>query len=473
MAAKVKFAMKLYDLQQEVEDYMDGKYLNPYGQKYRFFVPIFGRQSGKSFLAKKTLLEHGINRGEKCMWVSPTITSARDHWNDLVKLIEDSGIPYKKINQSSKEIHFYGGGIIYIRTAIDPDNLRGATLDLLILDEAAYFRNGEYVWYNVCLAMITASRGIVMFPTTPNGRNWLYKLFKRGMGNDKYYKSWHMSSLDAPYQDRELLLELKNTMPTHKWRTEYEAEFLADGGGAFAGVERAATTSFLSAPKVGHSYVAGVDFGFNMDYTCFTIIDKYTRQQVYGAKFSDIGTTTTVENLLKFIDFWKPEVVHLEKNGVGETLFSLIKTKVNEGQYDEATADALEETRVIRYNGTKIRAIHMDNLIKRNAVERLSADIEWGRLNILDDKSEYGENQINEMSTYIREPTNGGMGITYNAQEGSHDDTVSGLYLAYMGVPKPHAFVKHWEKKQKTEQPRKNPFKNRPQTVRTHRRGRN
>lgn len=465
--AKIKFALKLYELQQEIEDCMDGKIKNRWGENYRFFIPIFGRQSGKSFLAKKELLEHAANRDEVCMWVSPTINSARDHWNDMVKLLTKSGLPCD-IKQASKEIHFPGGGVIYIRSAIDPDNLRGATLNFLIMDEAAYFRNGEYVWYSVLMPMITASRGIVMFPTTPNGRNWVWKLYMRGLDpNDKYYKSWHMSSLDAPYQDKELLLDLKKTMPSHKWKTEYEAEFLIDGGGCFVGVEKAARNTLLSAPIEGHSYVAGVDFGFNNDFTTFTVIDKYTRSQVYGTRFTDVGTVNTVDKLLKFAAFWKPEVIHLEKNGIGETLFSLIKAKLQENETEVSSED--DNRREINFGSTKIRAIHMDNAIKRGAVERVAADIEYDNLSLLDDKSEYGETQISEMSTYIKERTASGMEVTYNAQEGAQDDTVSGLYLAYMGIPKkgiPSTLKKPIDKQ------RRNPFKNRPQTIRSHRRGR-
>lgn len=463
---KVTFANKLFDIQQDVEDHMNGLKLNREGNPYRFFIPIFGRQSGKSYLAKRVLIDHAVNKAHVCMWVSPTINTARDHWNDLVNLLKKSGIPIKALKQASKEIHFHGGGLIYIRSAIEPDNLRGATLDLLILDECAYFRNGEYAWYSVLMPMITASRGIVLFPTTPNGRNWVYKLFNRGMGDDLYYKSWHMSSMKAPYQDKALLNDIKETMPSHKWRTEYEAEFLADAGGTFSGVDKAAVGTPLSAPLHGHSYVMGVDIGFSHDYTCFTVMDKYTRQQVYGKRFSDEGTLSTIDKLMEFIDVWKPEKVNLEKNGIGENIFDIIKEKYA----SKATDEAPETKREFNYGGTAIRAIHMNNEIKREAVERLAADIEYGRLTLLTDKCEYGETQLNEMSTYERQRTNSGLNITYNAAEGCQDDTVSALYLCNLAMPKPEkkTYTHDWEH---ALIEKKNPFKNRSSAVRNHRKG--
>ena len=464
---KVTFANKLFDKQQEVEDYMNGKVLNREGEPYRFFIPIFGRQSGKSYLAKRVLIDHAVNKDHVCMWVSPTINTARDHWNDLVSLLQKSGIPIKHLKQASKEIHFHGGGIIYIRSAIEPDNLRGATLDLLIMDEAAYFRNGEYAWYSVLMPMITASRGIVLFPTTPNGRNWVYKLFNRGMNDDLYYKSWHMSSMDAPYQDKKLLLDIKETMPSHKWRTEYEAEFLADAGGTFAGVEKAAQGTPLSAPVYGHSYVMGVDIGFSHDYTCFTILDKYTRHQVYGKRFSDEGTLKTIDKLMEIIDIWQPDKVNLEKNGIGENLYDIIRER-----FASRVNDDLDDRRTMQYGKTSITAIHMNNEIKREAVERLAADIEYGRLTILNDKNEYGETQLNEMSTYERQRTNSGLNITYNAAEGCQDDTVSALYLANLAMPKADARTPAHDWEHALQHATKNPFKNRSSAVRSHRKGR-
>lgn len=478
--AKVKFAFTPHAMQQDIINHVDGIEKNSDGNPYQFFVVACGRQWGKSWLAKYTLLNEAINKGHRCMWVAPSIPNARGHWDELVSLVERSGIPTRRVSQSAKQIVFADGGQISVRPAIEPDNMRGETLDYMVLDEAAFFRNGEYVWYSVCVPMVSASRGRVLFTTTPNGRNWLYTLFNKGNDpKDQFYKSWHAPSISSPYQDPVLLKELRKTMPELQWREEFMAEFLADGSGIFSGAEKASVVVPLQAPIAGHTYVAGIDFGFNHDATVFTVADKYTRQQVFGNAFYGFGTVGTLGRLKSYIEHWQPEVTHLEKNGIGETLFDMLKavlsgdaeinTIIDQAQTEE-TGHYVPSERTYRTSwGGRIRAIHMDNATKRAMVERLSADIEYGRLSLLEaPPGSYGERQLNEMSTYLRERTQSGFELTYNAAEGSHDDTISALYLAYHGVPKPAKF----QLEPRSTEKRVNPFKH-GSKLRTHRRGTN
>jgi hypothetical protein len=465
---RLELGFKLYPMQQAIVDHLNGVFKNHVGEDYRFFQAVFGRQSGKSFFCKVTAIDWAVNRKKRVMWVAPTIPTARAHWNDLVAIIESSGLKVKRLSQSTKEVHFYGGGSISIRSAVQPNNLRGATVDLLILDEAAFFQDGEYVWQSVCLPMITASKGKVLFASTPNGRNWFYDIFSQGCDpKNEYYKSWHMPSTMAPYQDKKLLEHLRKTMSSKKWREEFMAEFLADAGGVFSGVEEAATAEWLDGPLPGHSYVAGIDIGFVNDESVFTVIDEFTREQVYGEAWSNVGTLGTLRRIGTLLDHWRPRVTMFEKNGLGETFFDLIKAVFSGKDPDSDLLEAIyvdpikyengdeplfvdntEEdhplTRGLGVNkfneaivgGHMLRGVHMDNAMKRAMVDGLSADIEYKRLKILKDSYDYGRKQINQMSTYERKPTNSGMSVTYNAQEGSHDDLVSALYLARKALPK-------------------------------------
>lgn len=429
---KVQFALKPHPKQQEIIDYVDGKNTNALGNPYRFFLAIIGRQWGKSWLAKYMLLEHAINRRETTLWVAPAITSARTHWNDLVKLIQNSNIPVVKILQASKEIHFHGGGSISVRSAIEPDNIRGMTVDFMVLDEASFFRDGEYVWYSICLPMITASRGTVLITTTPNGQNWVWDLFNMGLDpNDEYYKSWRFPSTTSPYQDKKLLAQLKKSMPEKRWREEFEAEFLSDAGAVFSGLDRASRVEMIESPVAGHAYIAGVDIGQSNDDTCFTVIDKYTREQVYGENFSNIGTTLTVKRIIQLLNIWHPEITMIEKNGVGEALLSLLREALNGTEVLKTLGDDLEVV-----GKHRIKPVHMTNELKREYIERLVADIEYDRLAILTKDSAYGTLQRRQMSTYERKRTDSNMSITYSASGTNHDDTISAIMLAYSGVPR-------------------------------------
>jgi hypothetical protein len=407
----------------------------------RFKIVSFGRQSGKSWLAKRVLLEEAANNGKRCWWVSPTLTAAQDHWTDLTTLLIDSGVPVRKINNSTKTIEFHSGGSIRVRSAEIPNHLRGGTLDFLVLDEAAFMV--EDVWSKILQATLTASRGSALFLSTPNGQNWFYKLFKLGQ-NDKYpmYKSWSMPSTAAPYQDHEMLEIIRQTTPEMVWREEYLAEFLADSGGVFAGLDRVSFRPMLLKPVSGHVYVAGVDWGLDDDYTVFTIIDKYSREQVFGMRFNAIGTIPQIDVIEEQLRIWKPEIIHIEKNGVGEPMFKLIRERLGMSRDDEEAYGGHGIGGFYvggQFHEIKVRGVHMDNKRKRKIIETLAADIEFGRFSPLvkedeNDVESFGAIQMGEMSTFARKRTASGLEITYSAPEGDKDDTVMGLAIAYMGV---------------------------------------
>ncbi len=465
--ANIEFAFTPYPLQKEIIAFVNGDKCNIYGEPYRFFIAALGRQTGKSWLAKFLSLEYAAKRNKSVMWVAPTISAARSHWNDLVKLIRASGMieagVCSKPSQQAKEITFTAGGSITVRSAIEPDNLRGGSLDLIICDEAAFYRNGSYVWYSVIQPMVTATGGKILVTTTPNGRNWLYTLYLRGKKEtDKLYKSWNFTAYVSPHQDKELLDDLKQTMPSQQWREEYMAEFLADGGGVFAGVDIASVVDMLYEPVELHEYVVGVDVGYNNDYTAITVVDTTERRQVWGKRFTGTGTIHTIRSIISVLEQWQPTALYIEKNG-GETFVNLLRIVLGGGEIDDIVevinneSDGDGEDSIETVGKYKLVAIHVNNDIKRRMVERLAADIEYKRFTILSIDTDYGTVQNSEMSTYERKPTSSGMSVTYNAAEGSHDDTVSALYLAYSGVKK-YSKAKSVLKRNK----RPNPFRAKP-----------
>lgn len=505
---KLNLGFTLYPLQQTIYDHVVGDITNPItNDPYYFFVLCFGRQSGKSFFCKKLALDRAINMREKVMWVAPAISTAQTHWDDIEAVItraQEKGFKIKSINQSRKQIKFLGGGQITIRSAIQPDRLRGPSLDLIILDEAAFFPDGKNTFESIIQPMVTATGGKIVLASTPNGRNWFYDIYKKGLDpKNEFYKSWTSTSFDSPYQNIKLLEEIRTSIPAKKWREEYLAEFLADAGGVFAGVEEASTLDMLYAPLPGHDYVMGVDIGFVNDETAVCIIDKYTREQVYGESWSNVGTLPTLRRLAALFDLWQPEVTLFEKNGLGETFFDLIKA-VFSGRdpdehllstiYDDSDSeyDPYDDSYInhygdpdeysnivrlpgrskrneIRVNGMTIRGVHMNNEMKRAFVDGLSADVEYRRLKLLNDKSEYGMKQINQMSTYERKPTVSGMSVTYAAQDGEHDDLVAALYLARKALPK---MTRQKTSNTNTTQQQYNPFRGgRKSSSRWHKRG--
>jgi hypothetical protein len=414
----------LYALQREVLD-----------DPHRIKPVAWGRQAGKSFTARRGSLEGAVNEGLSVAWISPTIPSAQGHWEALKNELEAINFPHEKREQQ-KTLNFPSGGEIRVRSALKPDNLRGMSPNLVILDEAAFIENGSYVWSQIILPMITASQGSVILPSTPNGRNWFYDLWSRGQGDDKFVRSWHAPSHISPFQDPEFLDYIQQTEPVHVWLEEYMAEFLVGGAGAFTNVERQLLVEFTDTPDPDVIYVAGIDWASERDFTVFTVIEKHSRRQVYGERFTGKSPTEQIIRIIHLLDHWKPQVTHVETNGVGYALWKLLRDAVGASEVTKDEALMLGyPPGITPANGShRLRGVAMSNEIKRRIIERLSAAIEFRRLKLLDDQTPYGKVQVSEISTFVQTTTSTGL-RKYEATGGAHDDTVIALALAYEGVP--------------------------------------
>jgi hypothetical protein len=442
---KIDFSqMPLYPLQRDIAD-----------DPARFKVVAIGRQAGKSFLAKWLALKYAANEGLKVWWVAPTYETARSHWLDLRRMLE--GFPVRSINVASREITFWSGGTITIRSGHEPENLRGGSLDFIILDEAAFMDSS--VWLQVLQPTLTATRGRALIISTPRGRNWFWNVYTMGAGNHPFYKSWTAPTTVSPYQSKEDLDVLRKSVPEVVWREEYLAEFLSDGGGVFTNVERAQVTDFEDRRKDPlETLIMGVDVGATDNYTAITIISETRGEQIAGYRFRGLSPVLQVQALLDIVSKYKPQHVNVEINGIGLPLWQLMYLAMSRMSLDTIATDDLlasytdadraklqEITGGIRsnggavhetvnrfyHNGTRYEGVRIDNALKRVLVERTSVAIEFGRLKLLKaDATEYGRVQANEISTFIRKRTLSGLEVTYMAQDGSTDDTISALMQA-------------------------------------------
>lgn len=437
--------IKLYKKQKEI-----------FEDNHRFKIVVFGRQSGKSFLARYIILHKAINERKNCMWVSKTVGSARSHWLAIINLISKAGFPIKDVKMATKEIYFYGGGSIIVRSAHVPDNLRGETMGFIVTDEFAFYPNNEMIWHEILTPMVTASRGEILVISTPVAQDFFYDLYLRGVKEDKYFASWQMTSTESPYQDKELLMELRKNIPPIVWETEYMAQFPAQGAGIFTGLERVATLEGFQEPIDGHRYSMGIDWGSTNDFTAVVLFDMDSREMVWGERFTSIGTLPQIERIIELIKHWQPERVYAELNGLGTHMVGLLKEKllgVKVIGYDDITTS---DSFIFNYTDTRITAIQLTADIKRRMVERYAADIEFNRCKLpVRTYNDFTRAMFAEMGDFVR--ITQATGLAYKADKNGHDDTVMASCYAYMGVPE---LAKIRPVKEKSDTVKLNPFRN-------------
>jgi phage terminase large subunit-like protein len=354
-------------------------------------------------MGKILLIERAL-AGRIVWWISPSFRMADDVWRDL-KTALDGAIAAKSEDMHRLDLH--GGGVIRVQSGHDPDALRGAGLDLVVLDEAAYMHPD--VWRAALRPALIDRRGEALFLSTPNGRNWFWSLYMRGQNRaHPDWMSWRLPTTANPMIDPAEVEDARQSLPERLFRQEYEAEFLAGAGGVFRRVEEAASVAPGQGPEPGERYIFGVDWGRDRDFTAIAVLAAESRQLVALERFNEIGWALQRGRLATLAHTWQPDAIWAEANSLGSP-----------------NIEALQD------DGLPVIPFHTTATSKGPLIESLALALERGELTILPDPVLVGELQA---YTLARLPSGR---FSYSAPPGDHDDTVIALALAWHGATAP------------------------------------
>lgn len=139
----------------------------------RFKVWRAGRRTGKSRAALlASLLGHGNGtfkgalQGGDVVWLTPDYPQSRAIWREEIKP-RLSGLPGVTLHETDRRVSFAGLGSLELRSAESIDNLRGRSLDGVVVDEAAYL-DLEYAIGAVVLPALLDRSGWLLVVSTPN-----------------------------------------------------------------------------------------------------------------------------------------------------------------------------------------------------------------------------------------------------------------------------------------------------------------
>ena len=252
----------------------------------RFKVIACGRRWGKTELGKTALLAHTAWQRQRGWWLAPTTMMASQVWRDLKASLRL--LPGVSISESERRIDIAGGGMIAVRSAHHPDNLRGEGLDLAVLDEAAFME--PRVWPEVVRPMAGKHAGRRALPQHALRPQLVLDQYRLGLDDEvPEWKSFQFSTESNPVIAREELASIRQQTTDQVWRTEYLAQFNDDSGQVFRGIRAAVIPGRVEAPEAGHVYIAGVDWGRQHDYTVIAVIDATAARMVALDRFNNIG----------------------------------------------------------------------------------------------------------------------------------------------------------------------------------------
>ncbi len=160
------------------------------------------------------------------------------------------------------------GSRIEFKGAHLPDNLRGAGLDLVVIDEAADV--SEYTWLSVIKPMLLDGRGEALIVGTPRGKNhWLHRVFQLGKSveNADRYASIQLPTQSNPKIRPQDLDDYKQEMTLEEYRQEFDAEFIDGVNTIFTNVDQCIDGEVQKCGRPGVRYVTGIDLGQKRDFT--------------------------------------------------------------------------------------------------------------------------------------------------------------------------------------------------------------
>lgn len=401
-------------------------------------VVVVGRQSGKSMLAAvEAAFELLFNKTSWGWVVAPVYQQASiifDRVTDMVYLA-DSKLPgTREIRVSRRNMtievrhydqqgKFLGRSRFQGKTSENPDNLRGASLNYLIVDEAAMV--DSQVIFESLMPTLTTTNGWTLFISTPKGYNWFYDMFQHALSyrsHEDYpyltqYAAWQLPTWNAnPTISESFFEQQRLIMPERVFRQEYGAEFLADSGSVFQRLEEcpklkplrvSPTELLLKHPVPYHRYVIGADFARLDDFSVFTVVDVDTREVVRVLRMNTVSWERQLEELAKLYREYPGAFVAVDARGVGDPLVEALASK-----------------------GIPVSPIQLSTAsIKEQLINKLALAIEHGRVALPDDY-EY----LQEFRDFVYERTAAG-GLRMRAAGRGKDDRVLSLAIAWWFIP--------------------------------------
>ena len=363
----------------------------------RFRVVAAGRRFGKTMLATAECLAVAMSGG-RAWWVAPTYKMSEVGWRPIRKSGVALGVQIKKVD---REVIFPGGGMVAVRSADNPDSLRGEGLDFAVLDECAFMQ--KEAWTEALRPALSDRLGKALFISTPKSRNWFWEHYQKGIAGEEGWASFTFPTSANPYILPSEIEAARRDLPELIFRQEYLADFINQDGSVFRRVQEAAVLE-PAEPIRGRQYIAGVDVASSIDYTVVTILDTETKDMVYFDRFNRVDYPVLIDRLAAVYEKWDLFSMVIESNSIGRPVIDHMLER-----------------------GLGIIPFTTTSATKQKIIQDLQSAFEHGTIRIINNPILVGE----LLSFESKRNTSGS--FSYGAPNGAHDDCVVSLAIAWNG----------------------------------------
>jgi hypothetical protein len=323
-----------------------------------------------------------------------------------------------------------------IAAATSASAIRGYTINLLFIDEAAHIDNWDEFFTSVYPTISSGKESKIILVSTPNGLNHFYSVWVNAIENRNGYRPILVNWQDVPGRDekwRDQTLAGMN-FDIEKFNQEMNCEFLGSSGTLIAGwklkelvhqapmVQKEGLIQYKQAVK-DHVYmmVCDVSRGKGLDYSAFQLIDvtKMPYEQVCTFRNNALTPMDYADIIFRTAKMYNKASVLVEINDIGEQVSHSL-------HYDFGYENVLFTENAGR-SGKRIssgfagkgadKGVRTTKIVKSIGCSILKLLVEQNQLIVNDYQT------INELSTFSKK------GNSYEAEPGKHDDLVMCLVL--------------------------------------------
>jgi len=244
----------------------------------RYKILVCGRRWGKTFFSLIWLMHDELKANERRWIIYPSYRQAKMvAWNLLKRVFRGKDV---KINESELSVELNNGAKIELKGADKEDNIRGVSLNKVVLDEYAYMKPN--VWGEIVQPMLAETKGQALFVGTPTGiQNHFYDMYVNGQLDNSDYKSWQFTTIEGGFISAEEIESAKKNLDPSTFR--YEASFeTASNRCAYNFNRNIHVKEMEKSPRM----FWGIDFGVSSYMTALLMCEN-TAGEVYV--FDEIG----------------------------------------------------------------------------------------------------------------------------------------------------------------------------------------
>ena len=174
-------------------------------------------------MCRNEIVHHAwLNPSTHYWFVSPIFSQSKDHYRRLLKSIPKE--IRKDKSDTELRFQFTNGSVIEYKSGESFDNLRGPSLNGVVIDEIG--QQNKELWPLVIRPMLTTTQGWASFVGTPKGFNFFYDLAKISQSDTTgKWEYFHSPSTCNPLFTQEEYEEAKRTMTESEFAQEILAEF--------------------------------------------------------------------------------------------------------------------------------------------------------------------------------------------------------------------------------------------------------